>query len=77
MNILPFVTILILVIALTISSFFGGFKESSFAKIGSTGLINAYRLQEILLKRQDLRTLQALSQSLLKIIQKKNQALQR
>lgn len=44
MNILPFVTILILVIALTISSFFGGFKESSFAKIGSTGLINAYRL---------------------------------
>ncbi len=44
MNILPFVTILILVIALSISSFFGGFKESSFAKIGSTGLINAYRL---------------------------------
>ena len=44
MNILPFVTILILVIALTISSFFGGFKESSFAKIVSTGLINAYRL---------------------------------
>ena len=43
MNILPFVTILILVISLTISSFFGGFKETSFAKIGSRGLLNAYR----------------------------------
>ncbi len=43
MNILPFVTILILVISLTISSFFTGFKETSFAKIGSAGLINAYR----------------------------------
>ncbi len=44
MNILPFVTILILVISLTISSFFGGYKESSYAKIGSTGLISAFRL---------------------------------
>jgi hypothetical protein len=44
MNILPFVTILILVISLTISSFFGGYKECSFAKIGSNGLISAYRL---------------------------------
>ncbi len=44
MNILPFVTILILVISLAISSFFGGYKECSFAKIGTTGLINAYRL---------------------------------
>jgi hypothetical protein len=44
MNILPFVTILILVITLTISSFFSGYKETSLAKIGSTGLITAFRL---------------------------------
>lgn len=44
MNILPFVTILILVISLTISAFFTGYKECSFAKIGTTGLIHAYRL---------------------------------
>ncbi|MBM3193975.1 MAG: hypothetical protein FJZ59_07080 [Chlamydiae bacterium] len=44
MNILPFVTILILVISLTISSFFSGYKECSFAKLGTTGLIHAYRL---------------------------------
>lgn len=44
MNILPFVSILILVISLTISSFFHGYKETSFLKLGSLGTINAHRL---------------------------------
>ncbi|MBM3184508.1 MAG: hypothetical protein FJZ64_04305 [Chlamydiae bacterium] len=56
MNILPFVTILILVISLLISSFFQGHKESSLSKLGLTGVTEAYRLarnskQEDLLRK--------------------------
>ncbi len=43
MNILPFVTILILVISLLISSCFQGYKETAFSKLGFIGKINAYR----------------------------------
>ena len=44
MNILPFVTILIFVISLIISSFFQGYKESALSKLGFTGAITAHRL---------------------------------